>query len=92
LISGLEKAIIVFWNNSKMLKIREIKTKSIITKSGLDVDYVINPYVGCLHGCIYCYARFMKRFTNHHERWGKFLDVKVNAPELIPKKQKEIQK
>jgi len=75
-----------------MLKIREIKTKSIITKSGLDVDYVINPYVGCLHGCIYCYARFMKRFTNHHERWGKFLDVKVNAPELIPKKQKEIQK
>ena len=26
-----------------MLKIREIKVKSIITKSGLDVDYVINP-------------------------------------------------
>lgn len=68
-----------------MVKIREIKAKSIITKSGLDVDYVINPYVGCLHGRAYCYARFMKRFTNHHEPWGKFLDVKINAPELIPK-------
>lgn len=68
-----------------MLKIKEIKAKSIITKSGLDVDYVINPYIGCIHGCIYCYARFMKRFTNHHEPWGKFLDVKINAPELIPK-------
>lgn len=68
-----------------MLKIREIKAKSIITKSGLDVDYVINPYVGCLHGCVYCYARFMKRFTNHHEPWGQFVDVKINAAELIPK-------
>lgn len=67
-----------------MLKIRKIKAKSLITKSGLDVDYVINPYVGCQHGCIYCYARFMKRFTHHHEPWGRFLDVKINAAELIP--------
>ncbi len=72
-----------------MLKIREIKAKSIITKSGLNVDYVINPYVGCMHGCIYCYARFMKRFTNHHEPWGRFLDVKINAAELIPQNTKK---
>ena len=72
-----------------MFKIREIKAKSIITKSGLDVYYVINPYVGCQHSCVYCYARFMKRFTNHHEPWGKFLDVKINAAELIPKDNKK---
>jgi len=72
-----------------MLKIREIKAKSIITKSGLDVDYVINPYVGCMHGCLYCYARFMKRFTDHHEPWGKFVDIKINAPELIPQNPKK---
>jgi DNA repair photolyase len=72
-----------------MLKIREIKVKSIITKSGLDVDYVINPYVGCQHACIYCYARFMKRFTNHHELWGQFLDVKINSAELILKDSKK---
>lgn len=72
-----------------MLKIKEIKAKSILTKSGLDVDYVINPYVGCMHGCVYCYARFMKRFTNHLEPWGKFLDVKINAAELIPKNTKK---
>lgn len=70
----------------KSMKIKEIKAKSIITKSGLpDSDFVINPYVGCMHGCIYCYARFMKRFTNHDEPWGKFLDIKLNAPDLIPK-------
>lgn len=69
-----------------MLKIKEIKTKTIIVKSGLNVDYVINPYIGCLHGCIYCYARFMKRFTNHVEPWGKFIDIKINGPDLILEK------
>lgn len=73
------------------MNIREIKAKSIITKSGLPgSDFTINPYVGCLHGCIYCYARFMKRFTKHTEPWGQFLDAKINAPDLIPKKREEI--
>ena len=57
--------------------IREISVKSILTKSGLPVsDFAVNPYVGCTHACKYCYASFMKRFTNHPEPWGKFLDVK----------------
>ncbi len=72
-----------------MLKIKEIQAKSIIVKSGLDVAYVINPYVGCHHSCLYCYARFMKRFTDHHEPWGKFLDVKINAAKLIPQNTKK---
>ena len=62
--------------------IREIETKSVLTKSDLPVsDYSVNPYVGCTHGCKYCYASFMKRFTNHPEPWGEFLDVKT-WPEL----------
>ena len=66
--------------------IKEIQAKSIITESHLpESDYVINPYVGCSHACIYCYACFMKKFTNHDEKWGDFVDVKINAPELIPK-------
>ena len=57
--------------------IREIETKSVITKTDIPVcDYAVNPYVGCTHGCKYCYASFMKRFTNHPEEWGTFLDVK----------------
>ncbi|MBS1266312.1 MAG: hypothetical protein MAG795_00279 [Candidatus Woesearchaeota archaeon] len=67
--------------------IKKVKASSIITKSNLpDADYVINPYTGCMHSCIYCYARFMKRFTGHKERWGEFVDVKINAPDLIPAK------
>ena len=62
--------------------IREIQVKSVLTKSNLPVsDYSVNPYVGCTHACRYCYASFMKRFTNHPEPWGTFLDVK-HWPEI----------
>lgn len=61
-------------------KISYVKTSSLLTKSNLPAsDYVINPYTGCLHGCKYCYACFMKRFTNHTEDWGLFIDVKQCA-------------
>ncbi|MGV8163025.1 MAG: radical SAM protein [Candidatus Nanoarchaeia archaeon] len=67
------------------MRVNEVQARSIITKSNLpDADYVINPYIGCTHSCLYCYARFMKRFTGHTEDWGKFVDVKINAPALIP--------
>jgi DNA repair photolyase len=58
--------------------IKHVEAKSIITKSKLpDADYVINPYIGCNHGCIYCYAEFMSRFTGHgNEKWGDFMDIK----------------
>lgn len=61
----------------KDLLIRDVETKNIMTKSNLPVGgYSVNPYVGCTHGCKYCYASFMKRFTGHTEPWGTFLDIK----------------
>lgn len=65
----------------------EIQAKSILTKSGIS-DYCVNCYTGCTHGCLYCYARFMKRFSGHEEPWGKFLDAKVNAPEVLAREVK----
>ena len=49
--------------------------------------YSMNPYQGCEHGCIYCYAR------NSFEYWGwsagidfeTKIVVKKNAPELLRK-------
>jgi len=66
------------------MKIRKINSKSILSSSKV-YDYVVNPYVGCQHGCSYCYARFMKRFTGHKEPWGDFVDVKINAVDLLKK-------
>lgn len=59
------------------MKIKEVSVNDYLTKSNLPAsDYVINPYVGCSHGCKYCYASFMKRFTGHIENWGDFIDIK----------------
>lgn len=66
------------------LSVKEIKARSVLSKSGIPgVDYCVNPYVGCSHSCRYCYASFMKRFTGHDEPWGSFVDVKVNAPQVL---------
>lgn len=62
--------------------IKEIRSKTILSPSKV-YPYVINPYTGCQHNCLYCYAHFMKRFSGHKEPWGQFVDVKLNAAELL---------
>ncbi|NAY91502.1 PA0069 family radical SAM protein [Muricauda sp. JGD-17] len=65
--------------------------KSIVNKvDSPDVGmlYSMNPYQGCEHGCVYCYAR------NAHEYWGysagldfeRKILVKKSAPELLEAK------
>jgi len=73
------------------MKIKEIQAKGILSKSKV-YDWTINPYVGCQHGCVYCYAKFMKRFSGHKENWGEFVDVKINAPELLEQEIKKKRK
>lgn len=68
---------------------KEIESKDYLTKSNLPAsDYVINPYVGCPHGCKYCYASFMKRFTGHSEEWGTFIDIKRCSKPISKKRLK----
>src|SRR4029077_14101294 len=58
-----------------------------VTSPDVGMMYSMNPYQGCEHGCIYCYAR------NVHEYWGysagldfeRKIIVKKNAPELLRK-------
>ena len=75
-----------------MLKVKEVKAKSILNKSKI-FDYCLNPYTGCEHNCSYCYARlFMRRYSGHEEPWGEFVDVKVNAPLLLKKQLERVKK
>jgi len=62
--------------------VREVECRSLLNKSGL-ADYAVNCYAGCEHGCVYCYARFATRFSHPGEPWGSFVDVKINAPQVL---------
>ena len=67
-----------------MVKVGETTCKGILNTSGIEgVDYAINPYIGCTHGCVYCYARFMTRWYHQGEKWGTFVEAKINAVERL---------
>ncbi|MDO8551517.1 MAG: radical SAM protein [bacterium] len=67
-------------------KIKEVECKTAIGKCGFPGGgWAINPYIGCGHNCLYCYARFIKRFTNHSEPWGNFVDARINIAEVLKK-------
>ena len=47
------------------------------------MDYALNPYIGCSHACIYCYAREYTRERIVRERWGQSVIVKENLIEAL---------
>ena len=71
-------------------QIIEVHPKTIVNlvkSPDLPMEYSLNPYQGCEHGCTYCYAR------PTHEFWGfsagidfeRKILAKKNAPELLEK-------
>ena len=66
---------------NEQLIIREVEAKTVLNQSRIPgVNIVINPYTGCQHGCSYCYAKFMARYSGYHpQMWGQFVDIKINA-------------
>lgn len=85
-IEGLDEPLLsapstqIFYENAK-------KIVNKVESPDLQGMYSMNPYQGCEHGCIYCYAR------NTHEYWGfsagldfeSKIVVKENAPQLLEK-------
>ncbi|CAM5298196.1 PA0069 family radical SAM protein [Eoetvoesiella caeni] len=66
------------------------KAKSIISRNespDISFDQSINPYRGCEHGCIYCYARPTHAYLNHSPGldFETKLYAKSNAAELLRK-------
>jgi DNA repair photolyase len=78
------------WEEQMWLHNTLNKSKTIVNKvesKDVGMGYSMNPYAGCEHGCIYCYAR------NVHEYWGysagldfeQKIIIKKNAPQLLRK-------
>jgi DNA repair photolyase len=62
------------------IKVRKIKCKSALVPSKLPgIDFALNPYRGCEHACIYCYAPSVLRESS----WGEWVDIKMNVAEVL---------
>jgi len=69
--------------------VREVTRERVLMAEGPG-HYYINPYVGCMIGCTYCYvmdrANFSRRLAGDPEHpWGHWVDVKTDAPEVLAK-------
>jgi len=64
------------------LPVREVTCSTLLHRLsyGSSTGYTANLYRGCTHGCVYCYAPSL---THDERRWGTYVDVKINAPEVL---------
>jgi len=63
-----------------------VKCSTALSKSSLpSLDYTINPYYGCEHGCIYCYVPDVLRKRELINSWGYNIYAKKNISEILSK-------
>ncbi len=72
---------------SRKTAVREVLVDRVLIPEGKR-HYYINPYVGCMIGCPFCYvidrADFSRRLEGLPQvAWGHYVDVKVNAAEVL---------
>jgi DNA repair photolyase len=68
------------------VEIVEAPAKSVLNRvTGMPFGWSINPYRGCYHQCVFCYARRTHRFLDDDgvNRWGSRIYVKTNAPAVL---------
>jgi DNA repair photolyase len=86
-----EEAVVRHFDAPEAVDIRfyEVRAKSILNRvpeaSQVPFRWTINPYRGCTHACVYCFARPTHKYLDFDAGRGfeREIVVKVNAPELL---------
>src|ERR1700760_4340581 len=86
-----EDAVVRHFDAPEAVDIRfyEVRAKSILNHvpeaSQMPFRWTINPYRGCTHSCVYCFARPTHKYLDFDagRDFEREIVVKVNAPELL---------
>ncbi|HTU81989.1 MAG TPA: radical SAM protein [Candidatus Acidoferrales bacterium] len=68
------------------VEVLEKPAKSVLNAvKGMPFKWSINPYRGCFHQCVFCYARRTHSFLEEDgvAAWGRRIFVKTNAPAIL---------
>lgn len=58
--------------------LRHVRCRTALARSKLPgLDWALNPYRGCSHGCLYCYVQDVTGFALDRP-WGSAVEAKVN--------------
>ena len=71
--------------------VRRATARTALTPSALDgFDWALNPYRGCAHECVYCYAPSVLRVDP--DAWGRRVGVRQNLPALLSRELRKKQR
>jgi DNA repair photolyase len=90
-LPGVGDAVVRRFDAPEALDIRfhEVHTKSALNRvpaaGRLPFDWTVNPYRGCTHACVYCFARPTHEYLNLDagRDFEREIIVKVNVPEVL---------
>ncbi|HWK25763.1 MAG TPA: radical SAM protein [Solirubrobacter sp.] len=91
-LAGMGESVVRRFDAPEALDIRfhEVRTKSALNHvpggtRGLPFEWTINPYRGCTHACVYCFARPTHEYLelDAGRDFEREIVVKVNVPEVL---------
>src|SRR2546423_3114908 len=74
------------YNLCMRVEYREEPCKSALNRvKGMMFDWSLNPYMGCVHRCTFCYVRAFERRADRpsDDRYGRSIRVKINVVEIL---------
>jgi DNA repair photolyase len=76
----------MFYSGGVGVEYREEPCKAALNRvRGMPFDWSLNPYMGCVHQCTFCYVRAFERRADRpsDDRYGQSIRVKVNVVEVL---------
>ena len=76
----------MFYTAGVRVEYREEPCRSALNRvKGMPFEWSLNPYMGCVHRCTFCYVRAFERRADRpsDDRYGRSIRVKINVAEVL---------